>query len=49
MKQRVIDVLAVVLIAGVLLGGYYVYGRIKLHNDLDVQLIELVKRLEPKP
>lgn len=49
MKQKLVELGSLILASLIILGSYNVYTKIKAHNDMDQQLIELVKRLEKKP
>lgn len=48
MKKYLIELAVIILAAVVILGSYHVYSRIEAHNQMDAQLIELVKRLQVK-
>ena len=49
MKARVIELLLVVAMSATILGSYYVYERIKAHNQMDEALLNLVRGQAAKP
>jgi hypothetical protein len=49
LKDKAIDILAVVLIAVAVLGSFEVYSRIKAHNAMDAELIRILQSQTNKP
>ena len=43
MKARLLELLAVLVMSGMLLGGYYIFERIRAHNAMDKALLELIQ------
>lgn len=46
MKKYLVQLGLLVAAATIVLGSFHIYSRIEAHNQLDTQLIELVKRLQ---
>lgn len=45
-KNKLIDIVALFIVALLVLGSLYVYNQISAHAALDAQLIEFIKQLQ---
>lgn len=43
MKGRIIEFLLIIGMSAALLGGYYIFERIRAHNAMDKALLELIQ------
>lgn len=43
-KKRALDILALLIAAGMALGGYHLWVRIQSHNRLDAQLLSVFRQ-----
>jgi len=46
MRQRLVDFAFLLGALATLLGGYYVFERVRYHNQMDAQLIQVLQNIQ---